>query len=240
VSTTWSLTIGEFITQAYRRLGVLGAGLPPSAAMFNDGLVAANALLKGWQAKGANLYRLTQVAMQVGALQGQPGNPFSLEPLVMSILDARWVVQPSPNLYERPLGIYTYLQYMSLPNKQAPSSSGPSVIMFDKQNLASNFYFFPLPSVSGTCNITAARTVDDVVNVNDMVDFPTEWSEDFIYTLADRLMDNHGVAAADPATADRISKRAIAFDQVLLDFDRPTSLFMLPYGKKGRGRAWRG
>lgn len=240
MTTTWSLTAGQFITQAYRRLGVQQAGIAPSAQMFDDGLIAANALLKGWQADGINLFRQEQIAMAVGMNQGQPGNPFSLTPLVMGIEDARWVVQPSPNLYERPLGIYTYLQYMSLPNKQAASSSGPSVIMFDKQTRASNFYFFPLPQVAGTCNITAARTVDDVNSVNDQLDFPTEWSEDMIYTLADRLMDNHGVAASDAATAQRITQRAVAFQAKLLDFDRPTSVFMLPYGRKGRGKAWRG
>lgn len=237
-TTTWSLNIGQFITEAYRRLGVLPAGTAMTLQMLNDGMVAANFLLKGWQAKGANLYRLTQMALTVGALRGQPGNPFSIPP-IMGLLDARWVVQPSPNKYERPLGLYTYLQYMSLPNKQAASSSGPSVIMWDKQRLTSDFYFFPLPQISGTCNITSARSVDDVINVNDMVDFPIEWSEDFCFTLADRLMDVHGVAAADPETAKRISDRAVAFDAVLLDFDRPTSVFMLPYGRKGRGKAWR-
>lgn len=240
MTTTWALTTGQWIADAYRRLGILSAGGAPTDDQFERGILAANALLKGCQADGINVYRQTQVAVTVGAMAGQPGTPISVTPLILGLEDARWVVQPAPNLYERPLGIFTYVQYMQLPNKQSASQSGPSLVMFDRQTTASNLYIFPLSQSGGTLNITAARTVNDVTNPNDPIDIPTEWTQGYIWMLADRLMDYEGVANADEVTAQRIQDHSAAFYNTLLNYDRPASVFMKPYGRAGTGRLWRG
>ncbi len=209
---------------------------------MTQGLIALNAMLKGFQADGINLFRQTQLEITVGAMQGLPstiGTPITISPLVLGIEECRVVIQPSPNLYERPLAIYSYIDYMNLPNKQSNTSSGPSVITFDKQVNQSLFYIWPLATNGCVLHGTFARTVNDVTQASDPVDYPDEWTEGGIYSLADRLMDDSGMAAADPATAARIQQHAAIFYQKLLNFDRPSSVFVRPWGSRGSGKFWR-
>ena len=52
-------------------------------------------------------------------------------------------------------------------------------------------------------------------------------------------MDDNGLGMTDPQTADRITQRAVAFYDKLKNFDRPSSIMFLPYGKKGSGRFYK-
>jgi len=149
----------------------------------------------------------------------------------------RWVITPAPQLYERPLGTFTYGDYMRLPNKLSQSTSGPSVVCFDKQVSVSNFYFWPLPTFGGTCNMTVARLVNSIDDPADPLDFPISWMEGLSYIMSDRLMEDEGVAAADEVTAQRITERSVAFYQKYLNYDRPVSVMVRPFGKAGNGQA---
>lgn len=228
MSTTFSLTAGQLIVRAYRKIGNLQPPWTPDDDQLNSGLIALDFMLKGLQSNGTNLWRQTQVSWAIPAGQGTLGNPYEVTPIFLSLENARLVVQPAPNLYERPLGIYTYEQYMNLPNKLSKGS--PSVIMFDRQSLTSNIYIFPLPINGCTVNASVARTINDVTMVSDPIDCPVEWTEGLIYMLADRLMDDGGVRAADPETAQSITAHAQAFGAKLLDFDRSDSVFIQPWG----------
>ena len=242
MSTTFTLTTGQMVTRAYRLIGALTPPWTPTDDQMNEGIIALNLMLKGMQADGINLFRQTQLSLTVGAMQGLPttiGTPISVSPLILGLEEARVVIQPSPNIYERPLGIYSYIDYMNLPNKQSNTTSGPSVICFDKQVNQSYFYIWPLATNGCTINCTVARTVNDSLVPSDPVDAPIEWNEGLTYSLADRLMEENGVAAADPATAQRITQHAAAFYDKLLNFDRPASVFVRPWGKKGSGKFWR-
>lgn len=239
MSTTFSLDAGQMVTRAYRILGNLTPPWTPNSDQMTQGIITINAMLKGMQADGVNLYRQTQLALTIPANIGYAGNPFQITPLIMGFEEGRWVITPSPNLYERPLAIYSYVDYMTLPNKLSQAASGPSIVTFDKQVNASNLYIWPLPTSGGTLNCTVARTTNDVNVPSDAVDCPDEWTETMIYNLADRLMDDSAMSAADPSTAQRISLHAAALYQKLLDFDRPTSVFVRPWGKRGTGKIWR-
>jgi len=82
------------------------------------------------------------------------------------------------------------------------------------------------------------RRANDVAAYNDVIDLPSEWMLGFTYMLADALMDDQGVAAADPATAQRITGHAAYWKDQLENFDRPTSVKIKPWGKKGMGPFW--
>ena len=239
MSTTATLNAGQMITTAYRRIGNLTPPWTPTDDQTNQGITALNLLLKGWESDGINLHRQTQYQINVAALQGLVGNPASFPVLITGLEECRLQIQPSPNLYERPLGMFTYVQYMQLPNKQAQSTTGPSCYMWDKQVGASNLYLWPLATNGCIINATAARPVNDVLLATDPIDAPIEWNEGIMYNLADRLMDDTGVAASDQVTAQRISLHAAAFYQKLLDYDRPTSVFVKPWGSRGSGKFWR-
>ncbi len=236
-TTTSTLNAGQMITQAYRKLGVLPSGGVPTADQMNQGIVNLNLLLKGWQSDGINLWRQVQLTVNVDPGQGTPSNPIVVTPPLLGFEEARIVVTPEPNLYERPLGTISYIDYMRYPNKQTGGS--PSVICFDKQENQTNFYIYPLFQYAGTIHMTVGRPILDVTQASDTIDVPIEWNEGVVYNLADRLMEDEGVAAADPATAQRITERAALFHTKLLDFDRPSSIYLRPFGKPGQSSIWR-
>lgn len=238
-TTTYSLNAGQIITRAYRILGFLPSGGSPTADQMTQAIIALNLMMKGMQNDGINLWRQTQLSVDVGAMQGTPGNPVTLSPLILNLEEARWVVTPQPNLYERPMGVFSYVDYQTLPNKFSGTTGGPSVIMFDRQENASNIYLWPPPQVGGTVHCTVGRSVYDVNQPSDVVDVPINMQEVVLYNLADRLMDDEGGAAADPATAQRITARAAALYEKAKDFDRPDSIFIRPWGRRGSGPLYR-
>ena len=213
MSTTYSLNAGQLITQALRKGGQLQPPWTPSEDQLSTGLLNLNFMLKGMQADGVNLWRQTQVTWTIPSGIGYAGNPYQPTPLFLTLEDARSVITPAPNLYERPLGVYSYEDYMLLPNKQQYTTSGPSVICFDRQATTSNIYIWPLATNGCTVNATVARTVNDVLTVNDALDFPIEWTEGMIWCLADRLLDDAGVRENDPATSQSVSVHAATFYQ---------------------------
>jgi hypothetical protein len=232
-SVTWTLSIGEAVTRAYRRLGVLTPPYVPSADQMTQGLIEANATLKAMQTAGINVFRQTQISLTT-----TPGqNTVAISPYIAGIEDCRLVVTPAPNLYERLLGRYTYSDYMSLPNKLAQGS--PTVWMFDRQVSTTQLYISRIPITPMMLNCTVARTATDMLMPSDPIDLPSEWVEGYIYILADAFMDDFGVAAADQATAQRISGHAQYWKQRLEDFDRPTSVFVRPWGRGARSKIWR-
>lgn len=237
MSTTNSLNAGQIITEALRKGGMLQPPWTPSDDQFSTGLINLNFMLKGLQADGPNLWRLTQVQWTIPAGVGYAGNPYQPTPLFLTLADARLIITPAPNLFERPLGVYSYEDYMLLPNKLA--SSNPTVICFDRQATTSNIYIWPLPAQGCVINATVARTINDVTSVNDTLDVPLEWTEGVIWMLADRLLDDGGVRESDPATSQSVSMHAMAFYQKLLNFDRPDAVYIRPYGKTGNSKIWK-
>lgn len=240
MTSVYSLTAQSTIQRAYRVIGNLQPPTyTPTEDQLTQGMLALNILTKGLQADLPNLFRQTQRTLSIPAGQGWAQNPFQITPLVLGVEECRLQVQPSPNLYERPLAIYSYVDYMNLPNKQGATGSGPSIIALDRQVSVSNLYMYPLGTGTITLNGTFIRTANDINSPSDQLDFPIEWDEGLVYMLADRLMDDEGIANADQVTAQRIALHAATFYQKLLNFDRPASLYVRPWGRKGSGRFWR-
>lgn len=235
MSVNWSPNFGACATRAYRLIGNLTAPWVPSDDQMTQAVFAGNALLKAWQAMGINLYRQERITITVPAMT----NMVSITPRVMGVQQVSWVVQGGVNPYWRPMGEYSWIDFWNLPNPQSNTTSGPSVYMVNKQDNAFNIYFWPLATNGGQAVASVGRVVEDIIDANSTVDFPDEWTEAFVYNLADRLMDDQGGANADPQTARRIEVHAAALLQRVLDFDRPTSVFMRPWGRKGSGSFWR-
>jgi hypothetical protein len=237
MSISFSLNAGQIIARAYRKIGVLARGQVPTSDQTYAGLEALNLMLKAWQADGINLYRQTQLAISIPAGVGM----VEIVPQCIGVEDCRWVTNvDTTSQFERPIGRFTYQEYMSLPNKNQAVPSGPSAWMFDRQISESNLWFWPQATNGGQINATVARIANDVNAVTDPVDVPQEWQEGTVYSLADRILDEAGLAGTDPQTASRIGERATAFYAKLLSFDRADSVKMKPWGKRGMGFFWRG
>lgn len=235
MSVNATITLRTVATRAFRILGNLEPPWVPSDDQMTQATLAANVMQRGWQSDGINLWRQEQRSISVSA------NARSVEitPYVLGVEQASWVVTPSPNLYKRPMGPFSYIDYFNLPNPEATTTSGPSVYMFDRQDTTSTLWLWPVPSNGGTIIASVARAVNDITDPDQALDIPGEWAEAYVYNLADRLMDDQAVASADPATAERITQHAVVLYQKLLNFDRPTSVYIRPWGRAGQGRTWR-
>jgi hypothetical protein len=219
-------TAGTALTRSYQMLGQL---TPPAYTMSDDqtsrGLIVLNGVLQSMQSFGPNVFRQTLASLTVSA--GVPTVPVPGD--VVGIIEARWVVSTTP-LYERVLGRFQWVDYQSLPTKNAQGP--PTVFMFDYQQDFTQLYVWPVPIISGTINCSTTRRAGNVAVSSDLVDLPPEWMLGLNYLVADALMDDQGMAEQDGATADRIKSHAAYWSQRLLDFDRPSSVFLRPYGKQ--------
>src|SRR5579862_6773855 len=102
------------IQRAYRLIGnTQPPGYAPTADQEAQGIIALNLMLKGLQADGINLFRQEQLSLSIPAGIGYATNPFQITPLVLGVEEVRLQIQPAPNLYERPLAIYSYIDYMN-------------------------------------------------------------------------------------------------------------------------------
>ena len=219
-------TAGVALTRAYQMLGQL---TPPAYTMSADqtsrGIIVLNGVLQSMQSFGPNVFRQTLASLTVNAgvpTVAVPGD-------VVGIIEARWVVSTTP-LYERVLGRFQWVDYQSLPTKNAQGP--PTIFMFDYQQDFTQLYVWPAPIISGTINCSTTRRAAEMIDVTTEIDVPPEWGLAVDYLLADALMDDQGMAEQDAATADRIKSHAIYWNAKLLDMDRPSSVFLRSYGRQ--------
>ncbi len=223
-------TAGVALGRAYQILGQL---TPPdytlSAGQLSRGIIVLNGVLQSMQSFGPNVFRQTLTALTVTA--GSRTVPVPGD--VVGIEEARWVISTNPS-YERQLGRFQWVDYMQLPTKDAKGP--PTLFMFDYQQDSTQLYAWPVTQISGTINCTTIRRATEIIDSSTMVDLPAEWNLALDYLTADALMDDQGMAESDPATADRVKNHAAYWNKQLLNFDRPTSVFMRAYGQPSSGR----
>lgn len=223
-------TLETALSRAYQMLGQL---TPPAYTMSADqiarGTIVINGVLQSLQSFGPNVFRQTPISLTL-----TPGvATVSVPDDVVGIIEMRWVQSQVP-LYERQLGRFQWVDYMSLPTKNAPGN--PTIFMFDYQNDSTQLYLWMVNQMGGTLNGSVTRRASELVNLTDSIDLPPEWQLAMDYLTADALMDDQGMAEMDPATADRIKTHALYWHGRLNDFDRPSSVFMRPYGRQNSGR----
>lgn len=212
---------------------MLGQLTPPAYALTPDqetnGIIVLNGVLQSMQSWGPNVFRQTAISLTITA--GVATVPIPND--VVGVIEMRFVQSASP-LYERQLGRFQWVDYMSLPTKNAPGQ--PTIFMFDYQQDSTQLYLWMVSQIGATLNGSVTRRATEITQLSDTIDLPAEWSEAVDYLVADALMDDQGMAEMDPATADRISKRATYWNQKLQDFDRPSSVFLRPFGRQNSGR----
>lgn len=215
--TTGTLIASEIVANAMKKLGVLSSGENPEGSELEDGLSELNWMLKSFAARGLNLWRETE-----GSAVFAPGvATVVLTPYCLDVTEAR-LVQSST--FERPLQRWENGQYRQIPNKAQPGY--PTAFYPNKQVDSIAMTLWPVPTVSSTVLYTYARITEDVTDGAQTVDIPQEWLEAIQLGLAARLIPLFGVARLAPDTAQDVRRRAQALEQLLLDQDRPASIYM--------------
>lgn len=218
-------TVRDMIGGALSIIGV--SDNTEDAASYDKAMRQMQWMLKSMQADGVNLWRIEDISVTwpAGERFQTFGTDIETPSNIIDVQDARVVISST---FERSLGRFEYGDYEVLPNKAA--SGYPTSYWFDKRTGGARIYLWMVPSVETVINLTIARVIEDVTDLSQTVDLPQEWEEAIVYNLADRLLDPFSVAESQPRVAQRVTARAGQLYQRLLDMDRPSSVFMKPWG----------
>lgn len=215
MSTNSTLTAEEIVLAAMQELGVLAAGEKPSAADTVDAIRSLNWMLKGWQARGLNLWRqATRIVIFPAGVQSIA--------LDQDIEDIASIRTGTPT--ERPLFRYERGQYVDLPNKA--SVGQPTVFYPDRGVDHVTLYLWPVPIAAVSLSLDIIRRMGDVTDPSQVIDVPQEWLEAVYCALASRISNMMGATRTDPNTVTLVIQRAQALERQLFDADRPSSMFL--------------
>lgn len=221
--TTGTMTAEEVVQAAMEELGVLSAGERAEAETLAVGLRALNWMLKSFSARGVNKWRETSLTITLPANAASVALPVWVE----DVLSARAVVSST---FQRIMFRYERGQYNQLPNKLSPGQ--PVNFYVDRGRDVATLYFWPVPNTATQIILDVVRVIDDVTDGTQTLDVPTKWLEAVYLGLAARMAGTMGVTRVDPTTAQNIAMRAQAFEQILLDEDRPASIYMGSYDER--------
>jgi len=201
------LTRNQYIEAALRKLNVLAAGQTPTSEDYTNGTLAFNALIGEFRSLGMPLWArssysfsptLNVVSYNIGS--GQTLNT----PYPIKILQA----------YRQDSGNTTKIDIEVTPDfnfNLLPSSSGGSPIKLTYQpkvNLGI-IKLWPTPdatAVTSTITIVYQRPTEYMSTATDTADIPEEWTNAFIYNLAERLAPEWGIPLPDRRELAKISK----------------------------------
>lgn len=196
-STNWSLNRDQVITSALRKLAVLPSGGTPTTAQVNDAVDSLNAIVKAFQADGMQLWKMSETSFTVtsGTSTYTVGPSQTVNcPKPIRIVQADWTPSGGTNT---PLNIYNRYDFNDLP--QGTSYTGSPV----------NFYYQPLqttgviklwPTPDNSTTVIKFQyqsMFEDMDASTDDFDFPSEWMQALIYTLAWSLAPEYGIPPTD-------------------------------------------
>jgi hypothetical protein len=224
-TTTWSLQRDAVINSALRKLSVLSGGSSPAAYEVTNASEALNAMIKGFQADGMQVWAIKKYTFTVvsGTAIYTIGASQTLNtPQPLKVLQA---YRNQTNSVNVPMNIYTNYNYNILP--LTTSSGVPINLYYQPLAKTGTISLWPTPNDSTTTiTIVYQRPFEDMVASTDDFDFPAYWTEALIYGLAWRLSAEYGLPTQDRAV---LTKEAEYFHQQALMFDQEEgSVYMQP------------
>lgn len=217
--TTLTMTAADMIQNAADELGVTALGAALTSTEKTKALTRLNSMLKSWQMQGVNLWREDEVSVTVTA----DTTPTTLAAGVRQVFSARFIGTD----YERVLGQWEREDYLSLPNKD--TEGDPTIFYVERERDALKLYVWPVPTANSTIKIDCERIVETITVDTETVDVPQHAYEAVWVNLAARLIPMFGSARTSPETAQFVIGRAQQLFQMLMDDDRPQSVFIGPY-----------
>jgi len=209
-----TLTVRQVGTRAMQLLSVLGLGETPTGDESDHFMESLNLMLKSWQAEGVNLWRQTNITFDTVVGQAT----YTLTPRPVDVQSA------SINYgYDREMQRWELGEYDQIPNKA--TLGYPTCYYVDRQRDDVTMTLWPVPNSVQTVTYTAARVIDDVTDLEETLDVPQAWLECVVYNLAVALYPVLG-----GQRIEIIGAKAATLYNKMLDFDRPSSIFMGSYG----------
>lgn len=207
MSTSFTVTDSDIVTEALEVLGVLKQGQAPQTNDFTTCNRSFNMMLQAWAKKGWWLFQ------------------YRWQPITLALNTASYTIGPTGVIVsDRPLRIAdAYLRnnnltppidtpsliqwsrndYDQQSNKGAPGI--PNSFYYDPQLTNGVIYLWPVPNITGyTCYFSVQIPITVIVNTNDQIQVTQEMFETCALGLAMRVASKYGV---DKDTLDDVKQR---------------------------------
>ena len=188
---TFTVTTGQVIDGALRKIRVLPSGGTATTNQFSDALQALNIMAQAWRPKGLkswsrNSQTVTLVADQASYTIGPGGNVDIPRPI--RVADGYVTTSDSQDV---PLNIISKEEYYELSSKAAEGV--PNQLYIDAQAPLMVVYTWPIIGVTGyTMTLDLLKKTQDFSVTGNTPDYPSEWFEALVYNLAIRLGPEFG------------------------------------------------
>lgn len=216
MATSFTMTARDMVTQAMREIGVIASGESPTSDEMSDAIVRLNSMLKAWAAKGLNLWRDVD-----GAIDFAAGKSSKVLADALTIDNVRLLLADGVNT--RPLGRWERDRL-----RMAPTMAEGEPLAYAVLNTANTLalQLYPVPDRAVTIRYSYGRVIADVVQPADPVDVPQMFQEAVWKNLAVKLAPTFGKARADQQTVQMVAADAAILERDMLDWDRPDSYFV--------------
>ena len=254
MSSTYTVTRDQIITLALRKLGVLELGETPDTDTIDNATMSLNLLIKQLSTEGLRLWKISELIVPLTANQTSYVLGGSTSALMYDSL------APTVAITDKPLkviqGFYRSIQvtpYIDTPvllvSKQEYNVLGSkfstgtaNTIFYDVKSLNGILYVYLTPDVNAQTNIELHLVVqlplNDISYATDIPDFPNEWMNLLVWSLADEMALQYGVPMN---SRQELAQRAAAYKEKLTDWDvEAASTFFAPDFRSTNNTAYRG
>jgi hypothetical protein len=214
-SIDYGMNARDLIQFALKKIGVLDMLGTASGADATDAMVTVNLMLKSLQNEAPNLWRQTFGSVTPTAATVS----YLLTPVPHRVHEVRWRFADGRDM---PLNEFTRQEYVDLPLKTA--SGVPTCYYVDYQHGSVTLHLWPVPPAISTETVqyTYQRRYQDIDNINNDLDLPSEHLEAIGYRLASRLAESYGL------NVPRIDARAAELFETLKAADREPFVRFMP------------
>jgi hypothetical protein len=191
-TTSYSINRNQLIKEVLQLINAIGEGVEPNDTQYTDASRTLNIMQKAWQAKGLQLWTITEGTISLTENQsaytlgtgGVEARPLKITDVFIRNTDGTDV----------PMRALSRQEYKALANK---SSAGfPTQYYFDPQLDNARFHIYQAPDAATdtyTIYIVYQRSIEDITDSVHTFDFPQEWYEAVKYGLAVRLAPVYGL-----------------------------------------------
>lgn len=244
MSSTFTVTRDQIITQALIKLNVLEIGDTPDAATISYMSTALNLLLKQMTVDGLKIWKNTELVIPMTAgqttyvLGGSSTvpmydsfdtgltTPITDKPL--KVIQGWYRNNTATPPIDVPLQILSKQEYNTLGSKY--SQGVANSIFYDIKQNNGILYVYLTPNTFVQSNyyihLVAQMPINDLNRAQDIPDFPNEWMNCLVWSLADQVAIDYTVPANH---RQEIAQRAMIYKEKMTDWDvESTSTFFQP------------
>lgn len=242
MTTTYTVTRDQVITQAIRKLGVLEIGDTPDSNTLTNASLCLNLLIKQMNTEGLKLWKVSELIIPLTAsttkyILGGASSVLMYDSLAPSVAITDRPLKAIQGFYRNisqtppidvPLQMMSRSDYNLLGSKQSTGTTNS--FFYDVRALNGVLYLYLTPDTTAATtlqvHLVCQMPLGDISLSTDIPDFPNEWMNCLVWNLADQLAIEYGVPMN---YRTEIMNRAKAYREQLTDWDVETvSTFFTP------------